>query len=880
MSVRSRLASFFRNVLHRERAEQALDDELASYVEMLVDEKMRTGLGPVEARRSAMLEMGGTTQVKENVRRIRTGAMLDTLQTDFRYALRSLARNRGFTVTAVICLALGIGANTAIFTVLDTVLHPRFGFVATDELVVLRSSRPTHGIPSQNVSYPDFIAWREQSTSFSGVAAIGTRSTTVMTRDEPIQARAGIVSWDLFDVLGVRPAFGRDFRPDEDQRGAPGAVLLGHELWTQRFAADSAVLGTRIEINGEQHTVVGVMPERFRFPENTALWMPLARVPNDSSRGTRDLTVIARLGPGVSRERATSELRTVAARLATEFPGTNSAWTARIITLRDHLGSEEGLLAALAMMGAVTFVLLIACTNVANLMLVRGAARRREIAIRSALGAGRRRTIGMLLVESATLGLVGGTLGVAVALTFLRLLDAALPATSIPYYIDWRIDGRALAYMLSLSLGTAMAFGLAPAILVSGGDLQQPLRNGSRESDGGRRPGRFRASLVVIEVALSLILVVGAALFVRTSTNLANVDPGFDTAPILSLRVDLPGPRYADEAARTRLVDEVIARIEAIPGVHTAAASYPGAVEGSFFGGGTVEPFPAGAAAPVPDVRWNPLTSNWFGTFGVPIVRGRTFTPREGRERTAVAVINQTMASRAWPNVDPIGQRFRFTGDTTLPLLTVIGVAPDVRGMRPRGRQEAFVFLPYPYGTSRTIAVAVRAADGDPLQLVPAVRRAIREADAALPVFDVQPMDAVRRLAYAETTVLGGIFSTFGLIALCLAAIGVYGVISYGVTQRAHEIGVRMALGARRVDVSLMFVRQGLGLTTVGILIGLAGAFTLTRFVRGMLFGISATDPASFIAGTVLLLSVAAAATWIPTWRTASPDPARVLRAE
>ena len=878
MSLPSRLASLWRNLRHHDEAERALDEELAAYVDLLAAEKEREGLDPAAARRAAIVEVGGVTQVKEETRRARAGAALDSIRSDFRYAMRSLVRSPGFTVTAMLCLALGIGTNTAIFSVVDTILHPHFGFPASDDLVVPRSSRPTHGIPLQNVSYPDFVAWREQAESFSGIGAIASRGATIMGREEPIQARAGAVSWNLFDILGARPALGRSFREDEDRQGAPATALLGHDLWMRQFGADSAIVGTAVTINGAQHTIIGVMPPRFQFPGNTELWIPLTPIANHGARGTRDLTVVARLGPGVTADRATTELRAVAARLAEAYPGSNSAWTVRIVRLTDHLGSEEGLLAALAMMGAVTFVLLIACANVANLMLARGSARRREIAIRAALGAARGRMIRMLLVESVALAVLGGILGIAIAATFLRLLDFALPATSVPYYIDWRIDARALTYMLALSLGTALAFGLAPAMLVSGGDLQHPLKNGHREMGTGHKPSRFRTSLVVVEIALSLTLVVGAALFARTSTNLADVDPGFETAPLLSLRVSLPGARYAEESTRARLVNDVIERIEAVPGVTAAAASSSGTVEGSFFGGGPVET--AAGSAPVPDIRWNPLTQHWFRTFDIPIVRGRTFTEQEASERAGVAIINQSMARRAWPDEDPVGRRFRFSLDTTLPWFTVIGVTPDVRGIVPRARQEAFAFLPYAYGPSRTIDIAVRAADGDPLPLVPAVRRAIRETDPTIPVFNVQPMDAVRRLAYVETTVLGGIFSAFGFIALCLAAIGVYGVISYGVTQRTHEIGVRMALGARRADVLGMFVWQGLRLTIVGIVIGLAGTYAVTRVIRGMLFGVSATDPASFMAGAALLLVVAVGATCIPAWRAARRDPALVLRAE
>ena len=875
MSLRSRFRSFCRNLVRRDQVDEALDEELTSYTRMLADEKERAGLERSEAHRAALLEIGGVTQVRENVRRARAGAALDTLRTDLRYAIRSLARSPVFTVTAVLCLALGIGTNAGVFSLVDTILHPRFGFAASEDLVVLRSSRPTHGIPTQDVSYPDFTAWRDQATTFDGMAAQASLSVTLAAPQGSIQAVAAAVSWQLFTVLGTRPAIGRDFRADDDRPGAPGMALLGHDIWTDQFGADSAIIGTTIGINDRQHTVIGVMPPRFRFPENTALWIPLAPIADENARGSRSLGVFARLAPGVSQERATLELQAIAARLAAAYPATNTAWTARLVPLTEYLGSEEGLLSALAMMGAVTFLLLIACTNVANLMLARGSARRREIAIRFALGASRGRTIRLLLVESMTLAALSGILGIGVASVSLRLLDAALPAASVPYYIDWQIDTSALLYITSIALGTAIAFGLVPALLVSGGDLQDPLKEGQRSTGIGRRPARFRNSLVVLEVALSLILVVGATLFARTLKNLANADPGFETASLLSLRVNLPGPRYADASSRTRIVDELVTRMEALPGVASAAATSTGYV-GGFYGGGTVE----GANGPAYDIRWTSVTPHWFLTLNIPILQGRGFTPSEGQDRAQVAIVNQSMANRVWPNENPVGHRFRFVEDSALPWLTVVGVARDVHGVRPRARQQALVFLPYPYATPRTVSILVRTATSEPLAGVPGIRRAVRESDPALPIFEIQTMEELRRLAYAETTVLGGIFSVFGFIALSLAAIGVYGVIAYGVTQRTHEIGVRMALGARRVDVLGMFVGQGLRLATLGLVIGLAGTFALTRVLRGMLFGVSTTDPVSFTVGAVLLLLVAVAATWAPAWRAAHRDPARILRAE
>ena len=882
MPLLARLGSLWRNITQRTRVERALDEELESYLELLVAEKIAAGLEPEQARRIAHIEIGGVTQVKERVRRVRTGALLDSLRSDLRYAMRSLARNPGFTVTAVLCLTLGIGFNTAIFSVLDTVLHPRFGFVPSDELVVLQSSRPRHGIPTAGVSYPDFRDWRDQATSFAGMAGYARQSAAVTGHDEPVQLSGGAVSWNLFSLLDVRPSLGRSFREDEDRRGAPGTVVLAHDTWARLFDGDSSIIGRTLDINEQPHTVIGVMPPRFGFPSNVALWTPLARVANDTARNYRSLTVFARLNSRVTPQRASTELTAISARLAEAYPASNSAWTARIALLSDHLGSREGLLSALAMMGAVTFVLLIACTNVANLMLARGTVRRREIAIRSALGAGRGRTIRLLMTESLLLAMAGGILGVAVAMGALHLLDVALPDSSVPYYIDWRIDRSALIHMSLISIATALAFGLAPALLVSGGTLQQPLKQGTRESGIGRRPARVRGSLVVVQVALSMVLLVGATLFARTLRNLSEFDPGFVTQSLLNLRVTLSGARYADVSSRARLVDDLISRIEAVPGVVAATASHTVTIDGGFDGGGPAEADPPPTSGErVPDIRWNAVTPHWFRTFDIPVIRGRDFTDAEGRDSAFVAVINETMAKRLWADGDAVGRRFHFAGfDTALPWFTIIGVTADAPGIHAGARQQALAFLPYPYGTSRTVSLTIRTGLSDPVQVVPAVRRAIRDADPRVPVFDVRTMDELRRLSYADTAVLGAIFLALGLIAVGLAAVGVYGMISFAVAQRTHEIGVRMALGARGPEILRMFVAQGFRLTAIGVVVGLAGALALTRIIESMLYGVSATDPISFVAGSLFLCSVALAASYLPARRGVRLDPVQALRAE
>ena len=808
---------------------------------------------------------------------------MDTFFKDLKYGARTLARTPLFTLIAVACLALGIGVNTTIFSVTDAILMTPFGFEEPDQLVVLNEANPKRDIDEAGVSFRNFRDWQAQSQSFSGMAAQSFRSLTLTDVDEPVRLQGATISWNLFPMLGVRPILGRTFREDEDQPGAPGTVLLGYDTWVQRFSADSGIVGKTIQVNTIPSTVVGVMPRRFKFPENAELWIPITPIEHQSPRGERGIAVFGRLKAGVTPEQANTELKTIATRLEEAYPVENKGWTGTATSLRDEFIPSEIKLIILTMMGAVTFVLLIACANVANLMLARATGRQREIAIRAALGAGRGRMIRMLLTESVLLGLAGGAIGIGIAYLGLNLLDASLPSADfIPYYIDWNIDRDALMYTVVISIVTGLVFGLAPALQVSRTDLQSSLKEGSRGAGAGARKNRLRNILVVGEVAMSVVLLIGASLFVRSFLNLQKADAGFATERLMTLRIYMPGDRYAASTPKAQRVADVIRRIEAIPGVIAATASNNIPLSNGGAGGGVIVEGHPVTPGEEPDIFWAGVTPHWFRTLDVPMIRGRDFTDAEGEDSSGVAIINQTMADKMWPKEDAVGRRFRFTGDTAAPWFTVIGVTRDIRtgGIEPDEEPTPAAFVPYPYNATPNTGITIRTATADPAQVMTAVRAAVRESDPILPVFEVQTMQTRREEGYWEFNLFSGMFSVFGGVALLLAAIGVYGVVSYGVSQRTHEIGVRMALGARGGDVLRMVVGQGVTLTLIGVGLGLLGAFGVTRVIESMLFDVSPTDPLSFIGIAVFLTSVAALASYIPARRAMGVDPVTALRYE
>jgi predicted permease len=799
---------------------------------------------------------------------------------DIRYAWRALANAPGFSAIAVACLALGIGINTTIFSVVDGALLQPYPYPDAGRLVVAEGRSFRRHVNRAPISYPGFLDVRDQAAAFASVAAFGRRSLTISdgTR-EPERYPGAAISWNLFEMLGTPPVAGRAFAADDDRPGAAPVVILGYEVWQTRYAGDPSVVGRSIAIDGRPHTVVGVMPPRFAFPESQRGWVPLAPAAEKSGRGERWLQAFARLRPGVTVEQAAAELSGIASRSAAAH-AEDADWTLALRLLKDWMLPAQPRLVILTMMGAVTLVLLIACSNVANLLLARASARQREISIRAALGAGRWRIVAQLLTEAVMIGLWSAPLGVLVAWAGLQLLNSTIPPGSVPYYIEWSINTRSLLYTAGISMLTGIVFGVVPALQATGANLQDSLRDGGRGAAGERRAW-IRNALVVGQVALSLVLLIGSALFIRSFLNVQGQGVGFDTRPLLSMRFYMAGDGYASAGARAQRVEDVLRRVQALPGVEAAFAS--GFVPLGDGGSGARVVADGRPAAPGDErqVEIVAATAGLRQTIGVNLLRGRDVTDAEAAAGTPVALINQAMARTFWPGDDPVGRRFRRQADGQPEWFTVVGVVADFRHYVGNG-DEAIApaaYVPYGFEPAASTGITVRTA-GDPAALTAALREQIRLSDAGLAVFQAFTAEELRQLSFWQYRLFGLMFFLFGAIALLLASIGVYGVLAYAVSQRTREIGVRVALGANPRDVLALVVGQGLRLAALGIVLGVLGAMAITPAVRTVLYNVTPTDPVSFGAVAMFLFGVAMFASYIPARRAMSVDPIIAIRNE
>jgi putative ABC transport system permease protein len=799
---------------------------------------------------------------------------------DIRYALRNLWRSKGFATVATLCLGFGIGLNATIFSVIDGVLLKPYPYTDPDRILVVGQQNQRTDSQS-GLSYLDMRDWNEANSVFTTIAAVAGRSLTISDRGgEPERYLGAAISWDLFPLLGTSPILGHGFTVEDDRPGAGPVVLLGYDLWTRRYHGDAKIVGESILINGKPHVVIGVMPAGFAFPNNQRLWIPLAPVVSQDPRGARGLFAFARMKPGVTPDRARQDLDAIAGRLARQYPSTNEGWTSDLRTLRDAFLPDEVPLVLYLMMAGVTLVLFIACSNVANLLLARAAARRREISVRTALGAGRGRIVRQLLTESVVLGLISVPLGIVLAEVGTKLIAAGIPPDQVPYYVRWELDWRSVAYTVVIAATTALVFGLFPALQASRGNLHETLKEGTR---GNSVAGSWlRSALVVVQVAFALVSLVGALLFVRTFMNLGGSDLGFDTKPLMAMRFYLAGTVYEPEDAKLRRVEDVVRRVEALPGVRAAFASNLVPLSNGG-GGGTVvvdgRPAQANERAGIAFIG---VTPHLNATLGLTTTRGRDFTEAEGWSHTPVAVINQTMATRFWPGVEAVGGRFRLAEDAKTEWFAVIGVTPDanVFGIDPSNEQPpAVAYVPYAYQQMLSTGLTIRVA-GEPTSITAAVRAALRDSDPNVAIFQTRTISEARRLSFWQYGLYGWIFGTIGVMGLLLAAIGVYGVLSYSVSQRTQEIGVRVALGAGRGDIVRLVVGQGLLLAGIGIGAGLALSAAAMPLARSLLYKVSPFDPVTFSAVATFLLLVAFLASYVPAQRATRVDPVGALRGE
>ena len=807
---------------------------------------------------------------------------------DVRYAVRSLILDRGVSAIVILCLSLGIGVNATLFSVVDGVLIQPLPYAEPDRLLVLTESFERGGIRDAGVSYPDLRDFRDRTTAFSAIVASAGRMLAITEGTEPERLAGAAITWDLFPVIGVAPFLGRHFNADDDRPGAEPVVILNYEVWQRRYQGDPSIIGRSVSVNGRPHTLVAVMPPKFSFPEQQKIWVPLTPLAINDARTSRNLFAFGRLKPGVDLAQAREDLKAMSAVLAREYPATSDGWSASAGPLSDEFIPDDVRLVLLTMMGAVTIVLMIACANVANLMLARASGRQREFCVRAALGAGRAKLISQLLVECVVLGLASAPLGLAIAYVGIWLLDQAVPVGEIPYYIHWEISARGIGYTVIVSALTGLVFGLAPALQAGRLNLQEALRDGARGSGQSGKRARLRNGLVVIEVAMALILLVGASLFVRSFLNLQSASPGFDTDPLLTARFFMSGESYATEDLKAQRVEDIVRRLEALPGVTSVFASNFVPLDA---GGGTGHVIVDGRTSvpgEEPTILFTAVTPHLYKTMGMPILKGRDFTDSEGLSKTPVAVINETMAKKLWPDTDAVGRRFRLVErdanrDLAAPpeWFTVIGVGPDIRmyDMSDDTPDFSVAYVPYRFSTFANIGVTIRAA-GDPASLGGAVRTAIRDSDSALPIFNIRTMEDLRRSSFWQFRLFGFMFGIFGAAALFLAGVGVYGVLSFSVSQRTQEMGVRIALGARQSDVLGLVVRQGVLLAGTGVLVGLVGAFGITRVIRSLLYNVTPTDPVSFVGVAVFLGAIAVLASYLPARRATTVDPIVALRNE
>jgi len=890
MRLLAKTSAFLRNVFSKRHVEADLQDEVRSHLQMLTDEHLRDGMSPEEAQRTAGIELGGVEQVKEQVREQRLGNWLHSLYSDSRFALRQLLKNPGFTTVTLLTIALGIGVNTAIFSVIDAVLLRPLPFHDPARLVACKSIDTKDPTQGGDISYPAFLDWRAQSHSFQAMSVYNVTSFTYTGGEQPESIRSAVVSANLFSTLGVSPALGRTFANDEDQpANAQPAVILSYEFWQSHFGGDPNVLGRPLTLDSDQYTVVGIMPPRFQFPvqkERVELWVTIAhdlkgKLGMATQRGASYLDVIARLNPAVTLPQAQSDVELVQQRLNRQYPENRPRGVKIESEAEDITGNMRPML--MVLLGAVAFVLLIACANVASLLLARATVRHKEFTVRFALGAGRATIIRQLLVESTLLAVLGGALGLFIAYWATNALVSMTP-DGLARASEIHLDLHVLAFTFFVALATGLLFGLAPAIQASRLNLHSDFAASGRAASRGTETTRLRSALVVSQLAISFVLLIGAGLLLRSFNRLLHVDPGFRPNHVLTFLLDVPSEHHP-RPQRAAFVEQLLQSTRALPGVKSASAIFglPLDQDRSAFTTLEIEGQPV-LKSQRPRIAFRLVESQYFQTMGIRLLKGRTFSPEDEQGGLPVAIVNETLARNMFLGQNPIGRRIQanisFGENQEPPMREIVGVVADVKS---EGIGEAAVPEVYAPQTPTDFigetTIVVRTAT-DPNSLISTMRSLVASMDKDVPLRDVKTLDAYVSGSISAPRFQALLLAVFAVLAFALTAIGLYGVIAYSVAQRSREIGIRIALGAEQRSISLMVLRQGGWLALIGVALGLLASFFAARLIRALLYGIQPIDPITFVVVPLLFVAVALLASYIPARRASHVDPMVALRYE
>ena len=868
-------------VLTSRRRGHDFDAEIESHLQLHIDDNLRAGMTPEEARRHAWIALGGIERTKDAHRDQRAIPMIESLVRDARHGIRLLLKNPAFSIAAVLILGLGIGANTAIFSVVNAVLLRPLPFPDSSRIMRVWHTPPAQqfsGMAIFSVSPANYCDWRDQNHVFERMSITQYRRLNLTGQGEPDALEGVSVSADFFSVLGVQPALGRAFRPEDDEPGNANVAMMSDGIWRTRFGADRTIVGRTISLDRTPYTVVGILPRGVELPADAQVWVPLGWTAADwAVRGNHNCRVIARLKPGVSVAQAQAEMTTISKRLEQQYPADDKGWGALVTPLHDDLVGDVRT-PLFVLLGAVAFVLLIACANLANLLLARTLGRAREIAVRSALGAGRRQVIQQLLVESVLLGLAGAAVGLVGASVGLRAIVGSI-AQELPRVGEINIDGRVLAFTCATGLLTGLLAGVAPAWRLTKTDVNEALKRGLGR--GGAEAGErlVRSGLVISEVALALVLLVGAGLLIRSLWQLHAVDPGFDPRNVLTMTVAIPEAKYRSHEQQQRFYDQVVQRIRTLPGIEGAATVDTLPLHGGSMQPVAIEGQPAPPLSEQPEVAVRRMSAGYVDALRMRFVAGRDFNDADNEARPLVALVSESMARRFWPGRNPIGQHL------TLGLISndpreVVGIVSDVKlhGLVVR-EPVAAVYIPVSQTPGTWMSVVARTSV-PPRSVTQSVTTAIRAIDPEQPVIEILTMDEVIGASLAQQRFAMLLLGGFAALALILAAVGIYSVLSYSVRQRDREIGIRMALGAPAGDVLRMIVVEGMRPTLAGLALGVLAAAALGRVLTTLIFGVTARDLATFVSVSAIVIAVGFVASLLPGYRATRVDPLQALRAE